>query len=49
MNEAAVFDIGKSNKVFLFNENFKIVWENFVNFVEIEDEDGFSCENVKAQ
>jgi len=49
MNVVAVFDIGKTNKkVFLFNENYQIVWENSVNFPEIADEDGFPCEDIKA-
>lgn len=49
MNVVAIFDIGKTNKkVFLFNENYQIVWENSVNFPEIEDEDGFPCEDIEA-
>ena len=49
MNVIAIFDIGKTNKkVFLFNENYQIVWENSVNFPEIEDEDGFPCEDIEA-
>lgn len=47
MNVVAIFDIGKTNKkVFLFNENYKIVWERSVIFEEIIDEDGFPCENI---
>ncbi|HEY1193486.1 FGGY-family carbohydrate kinase, partial [Flavobacterium sp.] len=47
MNVAAIFDIGKTNKkVFLFNENYKIVWERSVNFEETQDEDGFPCEDI---
>ena len=49
MNVIAIFDIGKTNKkVFLFNENYQIVWENSVKFPEIEDEDGFPCEDIEA-
>jgi L-fuculokinase len=49
MNVVAIFDIGKTNKkVFLFNENYKIVWERSVIFEEITDEDGFPCENITA-
>ena len=49
MNVVAIFDIGKTNKkVFLFNENYQIVWENSVNFPEIEDEEGFPCEDIDA-
>ncbi|MCG9791190.1 FGGY-family carbohydrate kinase [Flavobacterium algicola] len=47
MNVIAIYDIGKTNKkVFLFNENYQIVWEKSVQFKEIEDEDGFPCEDV---
>lgn len=49
MNVIAIFDIGKTNKkVFLFDENYQIVWENSVNFPEIVDEDGFPCEDINA-
>ncbi|MCH5714873.1 hypothetical protein [Niabella hibiscisoli] len=45
----AIFDIGKTNKkFFLFNEDYKIVEEVTVNFAEIEDEDGFACEDIRA-
>ncbi len=45
----AIFDIGKTNKkFFLFNEDYKIVEEVSVNFAEIEDEDGFACEDIRA-
>jgi len=48
MNVVAIFDIGKTNKkVFLFNENYKIVWEKSVNLVETVDEDGFPCEDIE--
>ncbi len=48
MNVVAIFDIGKTNKkVFLFNENYKIVWEKSVNLDETVDEDGFPCENIE--
>ncbi|WP_291097536.1 MULTISPECIES: FGGY-family carbohydrate kinase [unclassified Flavobacterium] len=47
MNVVAIFDIGKTNKkVFLFDENYKIVWEKSVNFDETVDEDGFPCEDI---
>lgn len=49
MNVIAIFDIGKTNKkVFLFDENYQIVWENSVNFPEIVDEDDFPCEDIEA-
>jgi sugar (pentulose or hexulose) kinase len=48
MNVVAIFDIGKTNKkVFLFNENYKIVWEKSVNLNETVDEDGFPCEDIE--
>ncbi|MFM2369097.1 MAG: Rhamnulokinase [Bacteroidota bacterium] len=47
MNVVAIFDIGKTNKkVFLFNENYQIVWEKSVNLPETVDEDGFPCEDI---
>lgn len=47
MNVVAIFDIGKTNKkVFLFDENYKIVWEKSVNLEETTDEDGFPCEDI---
>jgi sugar (pentulose or hexulose) kinase len=49
MNVVAIFDIGKTNKkVFLFNENYKIVWEKSVNLDETVDEDGFPCEDIEV-
>jgi sugar (pentulose or hexulose) kinase len=43
----AIFDIGKTNKkLFLFNENYEIVLEKSTQFPEIQDEDGFPCEDV---
>src|SRR4051812_16538342 len=43
-----IFDVGKTNKkLFLFNEEYKIVFENSTQFDEIKDEDGFPCEDVE--
>ena len=43
----ATFDIGKTNKkLFLFNENYEIVYEKSTQFDETTDEDGDSCEDV---
>lgn len=43
----AVLDIGKTNKkVFLFDENYRIVLENSGQFPETTDEDGDPCEDV---
>ncbi|WP_018616481.1 FGGY-family carbohydrate kinase [Segetibacter koreensis] len=45
----AIFDVGKTNKkLFLFDENYKIVFERSARFNEMEDEDGFPCENVES-
>lgn len=45
----AIFDIGKTNKkVFLWDEDYKIVFEQHQNFDEIQDEDGFLGEDLPA-
>jgi sugar (pentulose or hexulose) kinase len=45
----AIFDIGKTNKkLFLFDTDYKIVFEKSAKFNEITDEDGFPCENLEA-
>jgi sugar (pentulose or hexulose) kinase len=45
----AIFDVGKTNKkLFLFDESYKIVYERSARFIEIEDEDGFPCENLDS-
>jgi len=45
----AIFDIGKTNKkVFLFDEDYKIRFEKPVHLPEIQDEDGFPCEDIHA-
>ncbi len=45
----AIFDIGKTNKkIFLFDEQYRIVHEVSKQFDEIADEDGFACEDVEA-
>jgi sugar (pentulose or hexulose) kinase len=43
----AVFDIGKTNKKLLvFNESYQVVAEESTSFAEINDEDGFPCEDI---
>ncbi len=43
----AVFDVGKTNKkLFLFDEDYKIVFERTHKFKETVDEDGDACENL---
>ena len=45
----AIFDIGKTNKkLFLFNEEYKIVFEESARFTETIDEDGDACENLES-
>ncbi|SRR5579871_169613 len=44
----AIFDIGKTNKkLFLFDEDYKIVFESNECFAEIKDEDGEGCEDLQ--
>ena len=44
----AIFDVGKTNKkLFLFNENYEIVYEKSTQFDETIDEDGDPCEDVE--
>ncbi len=48
-NVIAIFDVGKTNKkLFLFDENYKIVFERSARFIETSDEDGFPCENLDS-
>ncbi len=45
----AIFDVGKTNKkLFLFDENYHIVYEKSARFIETVDEDGFPCENIES-
>ena len=45
----AIFDIGKTNKkLLLFDEQYKVVYEESKQLEETTDEDGFACEDVKA-
>ncbi len=49
INVCAIFGIGKTNKkFFLFDENYRIVYETSKNFSEITDEEGFSCDDIEA-
>jgi sugar (pentulose or hexulose) kinase len=44
-----IFDVGKTNKkVLLFNEQYRLVFEEGKKFEEIKDEDGFPCEDILA-
>ncbi|HZY80261.1 MAG TPA: FGGY family carbohydrate kinase [Cyclobacteriaceae bacterium] len=45
----AVFDIGKTNKkLFVFDEDYNIVYETSSHLNEIVDEDGDACEDIHA-
>jgi sugar (pentulose or hexulose) kinase len=45
----AIFDVGKTNKkLLLFDEHYKVVLERQARFTEINDEDGFPCENLES-
>lgn len=45
----AIFDIGKTNKkLFLFDEDYKMVFERSARFIETKDEDGDACENLES-
>ena len=44
----AIFDIGKTNKkLFLFDEEANVVFEQSTVIPETVDEDGFACENIE--
>ncbi|MGZ8509538.1 MAG: FGGY-family carbohydrate kinase [Chitinophagaceae bacterium] len=45
----AIFDVGKTNKkLVLFDEQYKLVYEENKQLEETSDEDGFTCEDVVA-
>ncbi|MDO7172389.1 FGGY family carbohydrate kinase [Mariniflexile sp. AS56] len=45
----AVFDIGKTNKkIFLFDENFNVVYTNSIRFEEVEDDDNDPCDDIES-
>jgi len=47
MKVTAVFDIGKTNKkFFLFDEDYKEVHSQSIEFEEIQDEDAYPCDDV---
>jgi len=46
---AAIFDVGKTNKkLFLFDQEYKIIFEESVQLEETTDEDGYNCEDIIA-
>lgn len=49
MEVTVVFDIGKTNKkFFLFDKNYQEVSKSYSQFEEIEDDDGFPCDDIFA-
>lgn len=45
----AVFDIGKTNKkIFLFNQNFEVVYKNSIRFEEVVDDDNYPCDDIES-
>ncbi len=45
----AIFDVGKTNKkLLLFDEQYRIVFEESCQLKETIDEDGFTCEDIVA-
>ncbi|HEY4064907.1 MAG TPA: FGGY family carbohydrate kinase [Puia sp.] len=48
MNVIAILDVGKTNKkIFLLDEQYKIVWERSDAFAETTDEEGMACEDLE--
>jgi sugar (pentulose or hexulose) kinase len=44
-----IFDVGKTNqKILLFDEHYKLVYEESIHLDEIKDEDDFPCEDIAA-
>ena len=44
-----IFDVGKTNKkIFLFDDHYRLVFEDSVRLQETTDEDGFPCEDIDA-
>lgn len=45
----AIFDIGKTNKkCFLFDDSYEEVFKEYQRFEEIEDDEGFPCDDIQA-
>jgi sugar (pentulose or hexulose) kinase len=45
----AIIDVGKTNKkLFLFDQHYRMVYEQSARFIETVDEEGFPCENVDS-
>jgi len=49
MKVNAIFDLGKTNKkLFLFDSAYQQVFKRYSSFEEVEDEDGFPCDDLPA-
>ena len=49
MSHIAIFDIGKTNKkLFIFDEDYRIVFEKSTVLPEAEDDEGDPCEDLQA-
>ena len=49
LSTIGIFDVGKTNKkLLLFDEQYKVVYEQSRQLEEATDEDGFPCEDVSA-
>lgn len=49
MKVIAIIDVGKTNKkLFLFDEDYNLVYERSARFTETTDEDGDPCENIES-
>ncbi|HZH63295.1 MAG TPA: carbohydrate kinase, partial [Flavisolibacter sp.] len=45
----AIFDVGKTNKkLFLFDQDYNVVYERSERLTETVDEDGEPCENLES-
>ena len=45
----AIYDVGKTNKkLILFDEHYRLLYEESIQLPETKDEDGFPCEDVVA-
>jgi len=45
----AIYDVGKTNKkLILFDEHYRLLYEENIQLPETKDEDGFPCEDVLA-
>ncbi|MEM7572130.1 MAG: FGGY family carbohydrate kinase [Bacteroidota bacterium] len=44
-----IFDIGKTNKkCFLFDDNYQQLYRDYRKFAQLEDEDGYPCDDLAA-